>query len=518
MNWDGMRENEMAKLFSACREIERRSEEFIWNYKPTPKQLEAHKSDAKIVQMIGGNQSGKTFWLLMELAWHATRTHPYKKNKPSGIIWLVGLDKVNMLETILLPRVLSVIPERLILRWNQKTQTLELTTGWKVVFKSSASGVSVFQSEAVDLILHDEEQKEDIFNECLARTLATDGQILIAMTPTNGMSWSFGRLYKPGKETGFIESTTSQGEIKTKVDIFEMSTYDNPYLSKDSIMQVESLIEDESEREMRMSGKYITLGDSNVFIGLQDKISKQVQEPIFYGDILISENSNRMIEMPKKQAPLFVWENAERGRVYFIGVDMSEGMKKSDNTCISVWRGNKDEFVQVAEFACIIPPEDVPDVVAALGQHYNMAMVNIERNSAGLSAITALLTKYPKMMRKETQAGSLSVGHASGNYGTHTDRNTKQLVITQARELISADKLLIRSENLASECGAFVRKLNGSTGASFGNDDRVMAMLMAVRAYTSKQAKIHPMQKQPEQKQVFYGDVYARNRSSYFNY
>jgi phage terminase large subunit-like protein len=55
-----------------------------------------------------------------------------------------------------------------------------------LTFKSFEQGVSKLQSEGVDLIWVDERCSEEVYSELLARTIATDGSILISYTPLKG--------------------------------------------------------------------------------------------------------------------------------------------------------------------------------------------------------------------------------------------------------------------------------------------------------------------------------------------
>lgn len=55
-------------------------------------------------------------------------------------------------------------------------------------FKSYEQGRTKFQGEPVDLIWCDEEPPMDIYSECLTRTTATKGMVLITFTPLKGKS------------------------------------------------------------------------------------------------------------------------------------------------------------------------------------------------------------------------------------------------------------------------------------------------------------------------------------------
>lgn len=82
------------------------------------------------------------------------------------------------------------------LTWKQGVQDLLDTVkvkhtsgGWSVLgVKSYQQGRGSFEGTEQDVIWLDEEPPEDIYGECLVRTMTTNGLIMITFTPLEGMS------------------------------------------------------------------------------------------------------------------------------------------------------------------------------------------------------------------------------------------------------------------------------------------------------------------------------------------
>jgi phage terminase large subunit-like protein len=73
-------------------------------------------------------------------------------------------------------------------RWNLATKAWEEDGVSTAGFKSYEQGRLKFQGEPVDLIWLDEEPPMDIYSECLTRTTATGGKLMMTFTPLKGKS------------------------------------------------------------------------------------------------------------------------------------------------------------------------------------------------------------------------------------------------------------------------------------------------------------------------------------------
>lgn len=243
-------------------ELNRRQKSELWKYEPLPLQEQFHKSDASIRLFIGGNRSGKTYAGVVESVWLAMGEHPYRKMRTPNLGWMVALDFPNFIEPVILPMIHKMLPEYMIKRdYTTRERSIELINRSVIAFKSAESGAEKFQAAPVDWEWVDEEPPENIDKELGYRRMSTNGIVFYTMTPTNGMSWSYEKLYEPGKEGLIINPEYPQHRI----DVFEANTYDNKYLDKSVIKFIEGRCSTQEEKEMRIYGHYVSLGGSSIF-------------------------------------------------------------------------------------------------------------------------------------------------------------------------------------------------------------------------------------------------------------
>jgi phage terminase large subunit-like protein len=110
-------------------------------------------------------------------------------------------------------------------------------------FKNCAQGREKFQGTSQDFIWFDEEPPEEIYYECLMRTLDCSGLIFGTMTPLKGMTWVYDKVYLNRSNDPEMWCLT-------------MSWEDNPYLSQAAIEQMERTMSEE-ELAARKNGRFV---------------------------------------------------------------------------------------------------------------------------------------------------------------------------------------------------------------------------------------------------------------------
>lgn len=226
----------------------------IFAYEPHDKQRVFHCSTCKKKLYIGGNRSGKTTGGIVEDIWWLTGTHPFRET-PAGPIRgrVVSVDFVNGIEKIILPQFKQWLPTSLLINgswedsYDKLLRTLTLANGSFVEFMSYDQDLDKFAGTSRHFIHFDEEPPQDIYTECLARLVDTNGSFWITMTPVEGMTWVYDTLYEPGVvgEKGIL--------------VIEVSMSDNPHLDAEAIKDfLDSL--DEDERKAREHGQFVQLG------------------------------------------------------------------------------------------------------------------------------------------------------------------------------------------------------------------------------------------------------------------
>jgi len=153
----------------------------------SPKAAEFHARTEKIRLLLGGNQSGKSITTAYEVI-KFCRSHPgCTAWACSGSFKMIGEALFPHYKSLLAP---EEIQQLVWLNYAQRVPALiRLSNGSHIIFKSYDQGYYRFQSSRVDILQLDEQPPYVIFQECLARTAATGGQIIFSMTPLPGQNY-----------------------------------------------------------------------------------------------------------------------------------------------------------------------------------------------------------------------------------------------------------------------------------------------------------------------------------------
>lgn len=190
---------------------ERQHTEWINTYSPYEKQLCFHEAGSCYRERLlrAGNQQGKTFAGSAEMAFHLTGNYPVwwpgRRFDRPVLAWAgsdTGETTRDNPQRALLGLVgefgTGAIPPRLIGTKKPAMGTADLLDYVKVKhssgrwstlrFKPYSQGRQKWQGPPVDVLWFDEEPPQDIYDEGLARTIATEGMAYMTFTPLLGMS------------------------------------------------------------------------------------------------------------------------------------------------------------------------------------------------------------------------------------------------------------------------------------------------------------------------------------------
>lgn len=229
-------------------------------YKPMNHQIPFHKSKAFIKLFLGGNRAGKTVAGATDTVMKATGRHPWnQKFKPPLRMRAIGVDKTDGIKRIILPEIAKWIPPSELINgsWEDSyaigESMLSLANGTKIEFMSYEQDVAKFAGTSRHWIWFDEEPPEDIFNENLLRLVDVEGECALTMTPLQDMSWTYDRLYMPGKNGGQL--ILPDGSSFGFIDVFETSTLDNEHLNP-AMIAIATEGMSEEEKAARTFGRY----------------------------------------------------------------------------------------------------------------------------------------------------------------------------------------------------------------------------------------------------------------------
>lgn len=158
---------------------------------------------------MAANRAGKSTAGAYEVACHATGKYPSwwkgkRFTKPLEI-WVAGKDKTTTRDTIQVgllgplgaPGTGMIPADDIVRTWSMQgvpngvelAQVRHVSGGYTTIgFKSYDRGVESFFGTARDVIWLDEECPEDVYGECLLRTMTTGGIMITTFTPKKGLT------------------------------------------------------------------------------------------------------------------------------------------------------------------------------------------------------------------------------------------------------------------------------------------------------------------------------------------
>lgn len=219
----------------------------IHSWTPIPAQMNFFNSKKSKKAVIAGNRCGKTKATLFELSCHLTGLYPKwwqgRKYRRPVKAWLIGRVWASLRDTIQVD--LFGESDNLGTGFIPKSHIVGdpiVKSGMKGIYekvfiKNVFGGNSVlrlwsgeqdredFQAAEIDILVEDEELKDEIHNECMQR-LATsiakgEGLALFSFTPLRG-------------QTTLWKSLTSD----PNADVFSISMYDVPWLNEEAIREI----------------------------------------------------------------------------------------------------------------------------------------------------------------------------------------------------------------------------------------------------------------------------------------
>jgi hypothetical protein len=174
---------------------------------------------------------------------------------------------------------------------------------------------------------------------------------------------------------------------------------------------------------------------------------------------------------------LTVYRDHDPAETYYIGADIGMGIKGGDYSVAQILDGQKR---QVAVWRGLVHPDYFADVLYALGNFYNEAIIAPENNNHGL--LTAIRLgrdlAYPYVWT-DVSEGKLN-DQDSITIGFRTTVKTKPLIIDRLRAALREGEMKLYDKTTLREMLSFVVTESGKMEAESGcHDDTVMALAIA---------------------------------------
>lgn len=264
---------------------------------------------------LAGNRTGKSVAGAFEASCHATGVYPFWWNgrvfdRPTNG-WVVGstaratrdtvqkelIGAIGSWGTGMIPKdslgqvwMLAGVPQGI-----DVIKVKHISGGWSMIgFKNYEQPISAFYGAALDWIWLDEECPQEHYNECLIRTMTTNGCIFNTFTPLQGLTPMVVRFaekadYLAGAEhlIGIQDEKGDEGEdarlagFQTSKAIIQAGWDDAPWLTEQSKMQMEADTPPHL-RLSRRSGKP-SMGSGSVYpISIEELLVKPFPIPDYF--------------------------------------------------------------------------------------------------------------------------------------------------------------------------------------------------------------------------------------------
>lgn len=211
-------------------------------------------STAKVRAIFGGNRSSKTESACIDVLWHLRGQHPFQPVPPAPVNWRCEVSDYTQLDKVVLPKIRKLCPPSLFKggswerSWNDRKHIMTFSNGSVLDFVTHDQNVLALEGASLHGFWSDEECPKDHYVSNVMRTVDYNGRVILSLTPLQGMTWVYDDIY--------LASIKDPRGIYCTV----ISIYENKFLSQEAIKEVEDLITDETDREIRLMGKFRPLG------------------------------------------------------------------------------------------------------------------------------------------------------------------------------------------------------------------------------------------------------------------
>lgn len=207
------------------------------------------KSPKKIRAMFGGNGSSKTATMVLEMIWQHTNTHPYRDTSNTHHTWLIipsagkSEDYYNEVKKFCPPSLLPKTDKM----GTSDIKRLRWKNGSMTTIYSHEQDSAKFEGSNISGLFCDEPLPRKQWVAAYRGLRAnTDYFVCIAATPLSE-AWMYQEIY--------LKWALKQD---LNIEVFQGSTYENKYLSKEWIDDFASRLTEE-EKAVRLYGEFATL-------------------------------------------------------------------------------------------------------------------------------------------------------------------------------------------------------------------------------------------------------------------
>lgn len=198
--------------------------------------------------------------------------------------------------------------------------------------------------------------------------------------------------------------------------------------------------------------------------------------------------------VPDSRGNLLVWEQPRLGAQYVVAVDIGGRTDRADWSVIAVLKDEPDCPEVVAQWRGHIDHDILADKAMALARFYGEALLVVESNSLesgmgrGMYILDRLARSYPNLYTRG--------GHDSQRTGFHTNRATKEMIITGLMAAVRDSAYIERDSRVCDEMLAYEQAQDGSYAAKPGNHDD-MLMTRAIALHVISEISANDISRRP---------------------
>lgn len=424
---------------------------------PCQKRVLRSLRDGRFVILLASRQIGKTTLMTIYCLWNACF------NEDQRILIVANKEQTakNIFKRVRLAY--EMLPNFLkpgVVEYGQTSMTL--TNGSSIGISTTSSDAG--RGDSCNCLILDElafidNHIVEKFWESVYPIISSSkkSKIFIASTP-NGTDNLFYNLYQ-GAKGG------ENNWVAERIDWWEIPGRDEKW-KNDTIKTLGSV----EAFSQEFGNEFLHGGESSIDEELYTLLYREVREPEFIFD------ENRYL----------VWEEPKEGRLYVVGVDISEGVGEAASVIqiLDVTDLTSIEQVAIYHTRDTIPFQFTAKLLEVLNQ-WGRPPVLVERNSCGAQVVEQLkfTHRYENIVTWGAKAGDKALQKRVGIY-SHT--NTKYRGVQNMRYWVNELRAVkIRDVNTLKEMQSFIRFPNNTWGARPGAnswDDRVMSLIWALMA------------------------------------
>jgi hypothetical protein len=422
---------------------------------PCQKRVLRGLRDNRFVILLSSRQAGKTTMMTIYSLWIACFSEDQRllivanKEQTAKNIFKRIRTAYEMLPNFLKPGVVE---------YGQTSMTL--TNGSSIGISTTSSDAG--RGESVNVTVLDElafidNHIVEKFWESVYPIISSSkkSKIFIASTP-NGTENLFYRLYQ-----GAIDGTNNWKA--ERIDWWEIPGRDEKW-KHDTIKTLGST----EAFAQEFGNEFVASGETSLNEDHYNELLKGIKDPEYVFD----------------EGHYKLWEEPKDGRVYAVGVDISEGVGEAASVVQILDITDLSNIEQVATYhnKDIIPYQFTAKLLEILAQWGNPPVL-IERNNCGAQVVEQLKFThgYENIVTWGAKAAHIV---EKKRFGILAHTNTKYRGVTNMRYWTNEIKVVkLRDINTLRELKNFVRFPNNTWGARPGTDswdDRVMALIWAL--------------------------------------